>query len=363
MAKKRLKYSSMSFFLNHWYDGGFLCDESFSNNVFYLKRSASGGGSYRVRVKGDVPWRRCWRGAYKTVCAAFTLSFTEVFLVSPVSSCIRARTPACSGSTARVSWSLLTAPRCTHLALLLPVSQALSAAFPRATSPVARFSRRSVRFRRTLGRAAPAAAPSAFWGSPESLRFTLEVCEREVRKRDRVLFVNIGGEEYGGYAPRAFPRAWHRSLVYEVDDLVPAETQQFILIALPATDHAGQVPEGVHAVLRSPPLAVRVMVIVALLVVGDQAAPAPLAARQGGAVMGTHYHVLGGAPSLQVWGDPVAGPHVCFVVGVSSCRGHLEERHRTETSGDKELWLKFNYRKKLHRMINRLMLCWLTCSW
>lgn len=121
-----------------------------------------------------------------------------------------------------------------------------------------------------------------------------------MRKRDRVLLVHIRDEGYGGYAPWAFPGAWHRRLVYEVDHLVTAEAPQFILVALPAAYDAGQVPGGVHAVLRSPPLAVRVMVIAALLVVGDQAAPAPLAARQGGAAMGTHYHVLDGAPSLQV---------------------------------------------------------------
>lgn len=115
-----------------------------------------------------------------------------------------------------------------------------------------------------------------------------------------MLFIHIGDKRDGGRAPRALPGARQRRLVYKVDHLVAAETPQLVLVALPATHHAWQVLEGVHAVLRAPPLAVRVMVMVALLVVGDQAAPAPLVARQGGAVVGTHYHVLGGAPSVQV---------------------------------------------------------------
>lgn len=147
-----------------------------------------------------------------------------------------------------------------------------------------------------------------------------------------MLVVHVGDEGYGGRAPRAPPGARQRRLVYEVDHFVSAEAPQLILVVLAAADNPRQVLEGVHAVFRAPALAVRVVVMVTLLVVGDQAAPAPLVARQGGAVVATHYHVLGRTPSVQVCGDPVAGPHVCFVVGVSSCRGHLSATQRPDDS-------------------------------
>lgn len=115
-----------------------------------------------------------------------------------------------------------------------------------------------------------------------------------------MLFIHIGNEGDGGCAPRAPPGARQWRLIYKVNHFIAAETPQFVLIALPATDHTWQVLEGVHTILRASPLAVRVMVMMALLVVGDQAAPAPLVARQGGAVVGTHYHVLGGAPSVKI---------------------------------------------------------------
>lgn len=151
-----------------------------------------------------------------------------------------------------------------------------------------------------------------------------------MRKQNRVMFVNVGDQRDGGRAPRALSGARQRSLVNKVNDLVAAEAPQLVLVALAATDHARQVLEGVYAVLRAPPFAVRVtvMVIVALLVVGDQAVPAPLVARQGAAVVGTRYHVLGGAPSVKIGWDPVAGPHIRFVVGVSSCRRHLNSTQR-----------------------------------
>lgn len=154
-----------------------------------------------------------------------------------------------------------------------------------------------------------------------------------MRKQNRVVFVNVGDQRDGGRAPRALPGARQRSLVNKVNDLVAAEAPQLVLVALAATDHARQVLEGVHAVLRAPPFAVRVtvMVIVALLVVGDQAVPAPLVARQGAAVVGTRYHVLGGAPSVKIGWDPVAGPHIRFVVGVSSCRRHLNSTQRANS--------------------------------
>lgn len=147
-----------------------------------------------------------------------------------------------------------------------------------------------------------------------------------------MLVVHVGDEGYGGRAPRAPPGARQRRLVYEVDHFVSAEAPQLVLVVIAAADHPRQVLEGVHAVFRAPALAVRVMV--ALLVVGDQAAPAPLVARQGGAVVATHYHVLGRSPAVQVCGDPVAGPHVCFVVGVSSCRGHLGATQRPNGSDE-----------------------------
>lgn len=190
--------------------------------------------------------------------------------------------------------------------VLLPVPRALPAAFTRATRPGALLPSRSVWFGGSLGRVAPTTAPFVFREPPERLRLPLEVCEREVREDDCVLFVHIGDEGDGGYAPRALPGALpgarQRRLVYKVDHLVAAKTPQLLLVVLPAAaDHARQVLEaGVHAVLRASPLAMRVMVMVALLVVGDQAAPAPLAARQGGAVVGSHYHVLGGAPAVKV---------------------------------------------------------------
>lgn len=145
-----------------------------------------------------------------------------------------------------------------------------------------------------------------------------------------MMFINVGDQRDGGCAPRALSGARQRRLVYKVYHLVAAEAPQLVLVALPATDHAWQVLERVHTVLRAPPLAVRVtvMVIVALLVVGDQAVPAPLVARQGAAVVGTRYHVLGGSPSLKIGWDPVAGPHIRFVVGVSSCRRHLVSTQR-----------------------------------
>lgn len=155
-----------------------------------------------------------------------------------------------------------------------------------------------------------------------------------MRKQNRVMFINIGDQRDGGSAPRALSGAWQRRLIYKVNHFIAAEALQFVLVALAATNHAWQVLEGVHAVLRAPPLAVRVvvmvtvMVIVALLVVGDQAVPAPLVARQGAAVVGTRYHVLGGAPAVQIGWDPVAGPHIRFVVGVSSCRRHLNATQR-----------------------------------
>lgn len=121
-----------------------------------------------------------------------------------------------------------------------------------------------------------------------------------MRKENCVLFVHVGDKGDGGRAPWALPWARQRSLINKVDHLVAAETTQFVFVTLPTTNHSGQVLEGVHAIFRASPLSVRMMVMVALLVVGDQAAPAPLAARQGGAVMGSHYHVLGGAPTVQV---------------------------------------------------------------
>lgn len=150
--------------------------------------------------------------------------------------------------------------------------------------------------------------------------------------------VHAGDEGHGaGRAPRALPGARQRRLVDKVDDLVAAEAARVVVVVVVvavvvgAARRARQVLEGVR-VLRAPPLAMEVpvvmmmvMVVVALLGVGDQAVPAPLAARQGGAVAATHYHVLAGAPPVKVGGgDLVDGPHVGFVVGVSSCRGHLE---------------------------------------
>lgn len=166
---------------------------------------------------------------------------------------------------------------------------------------MAHLTRGPIRFGGALWRVAPAAAaPLVLRGPPECLGLPLKVCEWKVGKDDGVLLVHVGDEGDGGRAARAPPGARHGSLVYKVNHLVAAEAPQLVLVALPAAHNAGQVPEGVHAVLRSPPLAVRVVMIVALLVVGDQAAPAPLAVRQGGAVVGSHYHVLGGAPSMQV---------------------------------------------------------------
>lgn len=149
------------------------------------------------------------------------------------------------------------------------------------------------------------------------------------------MLINVGDQGDGGCAARALSGAWQRRLVYKVNHFVAAEAPQFILVALATTNHARQVFDGVHAVLRAPPLAVRVMVavvvIAALLVVGDQAVPAPLVARQGAAVVGTRYHVLGGAPTVQIGWDPVAGPHIRFVVGVSSCRRHLNATQRPKS--------------------------------
>lgn len=71
-------------------------------------------------------------------------------------------------------------------------------------------------------------------------------------------------------------------------------------------------------VLGSPPFAVWV----ALLVVGRGAAPTSLVAWR--AVLRDANDVLCGAPAMQVRRDLTGGPHVGFVVGVSSCRGHLE---------------------------------------
>lgn len=174
-----------------------------------------------------------------------------------------------------------------------------------------------------------------FRQSPERLRLALKVCECEMRKQDRVMFINVGDQRDGGCAPRTLSRAWQRRLIYEVNHFVTAEAPQFVFVALAATNHAWQVLEGVHAVLRAPPLAVRVMVtvmvIVVLLVVRDQAVPAPLVARQGAAVVSTRNHVLGGAPTVQIRWDPVAGPHIRFVVGVSSCRRHLNATQRPKS--------------------------------
>lgn len=300
-----------------------------------------GCGADRIRVKRDVSRGRYRRRAYKTVCASFTLAFIQVLLRPPVSS----SSSTSPGSTAcpwpRVPRSLLAAPRWATFTLMFPISRLLPAAFTRATSPGALLSNRSVWFGGTFRRVAPTAVPFVFWEPPERLRLTLKVCEREVRKDDCLLFINIGDKWDGGCAPWALPGARQRRLIYKVYHLVAAETPQFVLVALPATDHTWQVLEGVHTILRASPLAVWVMVMVALLVVGDQAAPAPLVARQGGAVVGTHYHVLGGAPSVKVWGDPVAGPHVGFVVGVSSCRGHLDATHRPNPSVYRSFWHSF----------------------
>lgn len=211
--------------------------------------------------------------------------------------------------------------------------------FTRTAGPGAPPSSGPVRFGGPLGGVDPAAAPFVFRQSPERLRLALEVGEREVRQQDRAVFVNVGDQGDGGGAARALPGAGQRRLVDEVDHLVAAEAPQLVLVALAAADHARQVLERVHAVLRAPPLAVRgmvmmgmgmgtVRVVVALLLVGDQAVPAPLVARQGAAVVGTRYHVLGGPPPLEIGWDPVAGPHIRFVVGVSSCRRHLVSTQR-----------------------------------
>lgn len=157
------------------------------------------------------------------------------------------------------------------------------------------------------------------------------------------MFINVGDQRDGGCAPWALSWAWQRRLVYKVNHFVAAEAPHFVLVALATANHAWQMLEGVHAVLRAPPLAVRltvmvaVMVIVALLVVGHQAVPAPLVAWQGAAVVGTRYHVLGGAPAVQIGRDPVAGPHIRFVVGVSSCRWHLNATQRPKSSGPSKM--------------------------
>lgn len=167
--------------------------------------------------------------------------------------------------------------------------------------PVARA--RPVRLGRSVGRVLPtaaAAAPFVFREPPERVGLSLKVREGEVGEGDRVLLVHVWGERDGGGAPRAPPRARQRRLVDEVDHLVAAKTPRGVLAVLPAAGHARQVLEGVRTFLRAPPLAVRVVVVVVLLVVGDQTVPAPLAARQGGAVVGRHYHVLAGAPSVKV---------------------------------------------------------------
>lgn len=183
-----------------------------------------------------------------------------------------------------------------------PVREPLSAALGRPPRPGAPLSTASVQFGGGLGQGAPtaAAAPPLLRLSPERLRLALKVCEREVRQSRRVLLVHVGDERQGGRAPRAPAGARQRRLVDEVDDFVSAEAPQLVLVVVAAADDPRQVLEGVHAVLRAPALAVRVVVVVALLVVGDQAAPAPLVARQGGAVVGTHYHVLGRAPAVQI---------------------------------------------------------------
>lgn len=283
-----------------------------------------GGGAYRIRAKSNFP-RGCRGCVYKTVCASFTLSLAQV---PPVSSGPGPGPQACPGPAGGVSCSRLATPRGGWLSLLFPLSLALPAAFTWATSPGALLARRSVWFGRTFRWACSTAAASVLWEPPQGLRLPLKVCEREVRKDGCVLFVHIGDKRDGGCAPRALPGARHRRLVYKIDHLVAAETPQIVLVTFHATNHAWQVLEGVHVVLRAPAFAVRMMMVVALLVVGDQAVPVPLVARQGGAVVGCHYHVLCGAPSVKVWGDPVAGPHVGFVVGVSSCRGHLDARHK-----------------------------------
>lgn len=156
-----------------------------------------------------------------------------------------------------------------------------------------------------------------------------------MREDDSVLIVHIGDKGNGGCPPWAPHWAWERSLVYKIDHFIAAETAQFLLIAVPATDHAWQVFEGGRVILRSSPLAMWMIVMEVLLVVGDQAVPAPLVARQGGAEVSAHYHVLDGAPALKIGGDPVAGPHVGFVVGVSSCRGHLHQRQKARSSVSK----------------------------
>lgn len=51
------------------------------------------------------------------------------------------------------------------------------------------------------------------------------------------------------------------------------------------------------------------------------AAPTSLVARR--VVLRDAYDVLCGAPAMQVRRDLTGGPHVGFVVGVSSCRGHI----------------------------------------
>lgn len=265
-----------------------------------------------------------------------------MLLLYPFSSSTSPSTTSCPGPKARVPWRLSAAPRRAHFPLLFPISLALSTAFPRTTSPRTLLSRRSVWFGWTLRWVDPTTASFVFWQPPEHLRLTLKVCEWKVGK-DCVLFIHIRDKWDGGRTSRALSGARQRRLVYKVYHFVTAETPQFILVMLPATNHTGQMPERVHAILRASPLAVRVMVSVVLLVVGDQAAPAPLAARQGGAVMGTHYHVLGGAPSVQVWGDPLAGPHVGFVVGVSSCRGHLDAKHRSNLLAISKLLHEFKF--------------------
>lgn len=287
----------------------------------------SGCGADRIRVKSDVSRGRYQGCAYKTVCASFTLSLVQMLLMPPVISSSSPISTACPWSI--VPWNLLAVPGWAHSTLLFPILQTLPAAFTWPTSPGALPSTRSVWFGGTLRRVAPTTDPFVLWESPECMRLTLKVCEWEMRKYDCMLFIHIGDKWDGGCAPRALPGARQWRFIYKVNHFIAAETPQFILIVLPATDYARQVLEGVHTILRASPLAVQVMMMMmALLVVGDQAAPAPLVARQGGAVVGTHYHVLGGAPSVKIWGDPVAGPHVGFVVGVSSCRGHLDTTQR-----------------------------------
>lgn len=254
-------------------------------------------GSYGCHV---VWWCRLW--AYKTICASFAFPFRQVLLVHP-SRCIYLSCPNTWRRLLPCPWT--PSQRNKLWCTLVPRACLNARTFTNAIVP--HLSLQILRYLAWRGSFAMLRAAS------QRLRLTLKVREREMRQQNNVLLEGLWNQRDRGGSPGAPHWTSQWRLVNEVNHFVAAKALEIILITLDSWN----LLEWMH-VLGSLPFAVWV----ALLVVGSRAAPTSLVAWR--AVLRDANDVLCGAPTMQVRRDLTGGPHVGFVVWVSSCRGHLE---------------------------------------